>query len=88
MLLLFEKNYNKYVTTSFPPITLINVFHVYMYVSKEIRPKNKTQKTTNIHTNISNKNKSLVKSFKIFLQKHCQQIFIECLQWIRHWARN
>lgn len=90
MLLLLLATIPKYVTTSFPPITLINGFPcVYMYVSKEIRPKIKPKKNHKYtHTNISNKQKSLVKSLKIFLIKHCQQIFIECLQWIRHWARN
>ena len=73
-----------------PPVTFINGFPcVYMYVSKEIRPKIKAKKNKKqIYTNISNKQKSLVKSSKIFLIKHCQQIFIECLQWVRHWARN
>lgn len=58
MLLLLLATMPKYVTTSFPPITLINGFPcVYMYVSKEIRPKIKPKKPTNTHTNISNKQK-------------------------------
>ena len=74
-----------------PSVTFVNGFpHVYMHVSKEIRskitPPQKKIKMKQIctHTNISNKQKSLVKSFKIFLTKHCQQVFIECLQWVRN----
>lgn len=47
------------------------VFHVCICISKEIRPKIKPKKPQiYTHTNISNKQKSLVKSLKIFLIKN------------------
>lgn len=59
MLLLLLATIPKYVTTSFPPITLINGFPcVYMYVSKEIRPKIKQTKKY-IHTQTFQTNKKV-----------------------------